>query len=193
MRTTINLSAMWVSAVIGVITLTGCQQHVEAPPIAAATPPPPPPPPEPPPPPSADDRLQAELSQLNAAPGGQGWTLSLGSGKFAGLKVTFDAADAAHLGKVVDLMKTSPSLRLQIETYPGNHGSKSHREELAQIHANSVLRDLTRQGADEARIQAFAADTTAASPATGTPANPHQVQIIFSNAEGEFRQAAASR
>jgi hypothetical protein len=117
----------------------------------------------------------------------------LGTGKFAGLKVTFDAADAAHLGKVVDLMKTSPGLRMQSEAYPGNHGSKSHREELAQIHANSVLRELTRQGADEARIQAFAADTAAAPPAAGTPSNPQKVQIIFSNAEGEFRQAAGSQ
>jgi outer membrane protein OmpA-like peptidoglycan-associated protein len=137
--------------------------------------------------------LQAELSQMNAAPGGQGWTLSLGSGKFDGVKVSFDEPDTAHLGKVIDLMKSSPNLRLQIEAYPGNHGSKSHRQELAQIHANSVLRDLTRQGADEARIQAFAADTPAAPSTAGTPSNPQKVQIIFSDAEGEFRQAAASQ
>ncbi len=192
MHTTIGPSALWVSAVIGVIALTGCQQHVQAPPIAAAVPPPPPPP-APPPPPSADDQLQAQLSQLSAAPDGKGWTLSLDSGKFKGLNVSFDEVDSARLAKVADLMKSSPNLRLQIETYPGNRGSKLHRKDLAQIHANSVLRDLTDQGADVARIQAFAVDNMGIQPAVGKSHNPKKVEIIFSNTEGEFRQAAASQ
>jgi len=183
---TIRLSALWVCAAIGIITLSGCQRHVEAPPmtVAAAPPAPPTPPPEPPPPPSADDVLHTELSQLQALPGSEGWTLSLYSGKFTGLKASFDSGDAARLAKVIELMKNSPNLRLQIEAYPGNRGSKSRRKELAQIHANSVLRDLVDHGADEARIQAFAA---------ASAANPEKVQILFSDAEGEFRQAAASR
>ena len=85
MRTTIDPSALWIAAVIAVSALGGCQQHVQAPPTAAITPPPPPPP-EPPPPPSADDVLHTKLSELNAVPGSQGWTLSLDSGKFAGLR-----------------------------------------------------------------------------------------------------------
>jgi outer membrane protein OmpA-like peptidoglycan-associated protein len=178
--------------VIGLIALYGCQQHAEAPPVAAVEPPPPPP--APPPPPTEDDKLQGELTQLNAAPGSQGWTLSLESGKFTGLKVAFDDGDTTRLGKVADLMKSSPNLRLQIETFPDNRGSKSHRTELAQMHANSVLRDLSQQGADEDRMQAFASNVPLESPPAGTSAKPHpQVNIIFSNAEGEFKQAAASQ
>jgi outer membrane protein OmpA-like peptidoglycan-associated protein len=188
MRTTIGPSALWVSAAICLSALSGCQQHVEAPKLADTAAPLPPPPPEPPPPPSADDELHTALSQLQAVPGSAGWELSLDSGKFTGLKVRFDSQDAAHLAKIVDLMKRSPNLRLQIEAYPGNRGSKSHRRELAQIHANSVLRNLIDRGADEARIQAFAADTPAAHAA-----GADKVAIIFSNADGEFRQAAASR
>jgi outer membrane protein OmpA-like peptidoglycan-associated protein len=187
----IGPSALWISAVIGVIALTGCKQHIDAPPIAAAGPPPLPPP-APAPPPSADDQLQAQLSQLSAAPSSQGWTMSLNSGKFTRFKVRFDKEDAAHLAKVAELMKSSPNLRLQIGAYPGNYDSKLHRKDLAQIHANSVLRDLTDQGADQARIQAFAVDR-GTQPAAGPLSNPHKVEIIFSNAEGEFRQAAASQ
>ena len=186
-------SALWISAVIGLTALYGCQQHAQAPPVAAVEPPPPPPP-APPPPPTEDDKLQGELTQLNAVPGSQGWTLSLESGKFTGLKVAFDDVDTTRLGKVADLMKSSPNLRLQIEAFPGNRGSKSHRTELAQMHANSVLRDLSQQGADEDRMQAFAPDVPLDSPSAGTSAKPHpQVNIIFSNAEGEFKQAAASQ
>jgi outer membrane protein OmpA-like peptidoglycan-associated protein len=154
---------------------------------------PPPPPPAPPPLPTEDDKLRGELGQLNAEPRSQGWTLSLESAKFAGLKVSLDEGDTARLGKVVDLMKSFPNLRLQIEAYPGNVGPKSHRKDLAQMHANSVLRDLSQQGADEDRIQAFAADVTMPSPPAGTSPKPSKVDIIFSNAEGEFKQAEASQ
>ena len=193
MRKIIGPSALWVCAVIGLGALYGCQQHVDAPPVTAVEPPPPPPP-APPPPPTEDDKLQGELTQLNATPGSQGWTLSLDNGKFTGLKVSFDEEDNARLAKVADLMKSSPNLRLQIEAYPGSLGSKSHRTELAQTHANSVLRALSHQGADEDRIQAFAAAGIAIpSAAAGTSAKPRNVDIIFSNAEGEFKQAAASQ
>jgi hypothetical protein len=137
--------------------------------------------------------LQAQLGRLNAAAGSQGWTVSLGSGKFSGLNVTFDPRDTAHFDEIVDILKNSPNLRLQIEAFPANHGSPSHRREVAQAHADSVLRAFTRHGADEARIQAFAAATAAAPPAAGKRSNPRQIEIIFSDAEGEFRQAAASR
>jgi outer membrane protein OmpA-like peptidoglycan-associated protein len=173
-----------VVAATGISALSACQQHVQAPPLHAAAPPPPPP--EPPPPPSADDQLQAQLTQLDAARANHGWTLSLDSARYEGQKVVFDAGDAAHLARIIDLMKRSPNLRLQIEAFPGTHGSKSHRQELAQMHADSVLRELMHQGADEARMQAFAASATPPAGPQGQQPKQDAVNIIFSNAEGEF-------
>jgi OOP family OmpA-OmpF porin len=161
------------------VGLSACAKHQESPPVAALPPPPPPPPP-PAPPPSPDAVLQGQLENLGARQTDGGWTVTLPSAKYTGGRVSFGSEDQATLGKVVELLKANLQLRVLIEDYGNARGSKAHAHEVSQMHANAVLRDLTRNGVDPAKIQAQGNIGAAQHP---------RVEIIFSNAAGEFRPA----
>ena len=174
-----RLSGSGISGALVAVALLGlgaCTKHEEPAPIAAI--PPPPPPPLPPPPPSADDQLKARLEQLGAKPSAGGYTVTLASAKFRGGKASFDSDDEATITKIVGLLRDEPQVRVQIEDYTDKRGPRARVQERSQMHANAVLRDLTSQGGDEARIQAQGRVNLSTSP---------RIDIVFSNAEGEFR------
>ena len=167
-------SAWYALAAFAIVGLSACERHQETPPVAALPPPPPPPPPAPAAP-NPDEQVQGQLAQLGAIQTAHGWTLTLADTKFRGGKVALEPSDT-RIQKVADALKSSPHLRVLIEAYTAQKRSKSHALEVSQIHANAVLRALTADGADEARIQAQGL------------VDPHdqRVDIVFSNAAGEF-------
>ena len=155
--------------------------------MVAAPAPPPVAPPAPPSPPSADDVLHGELADLGAAQGTDGWNLSIATASFKGGKVSFDSDDQSKINKVIDILRNTPDLRVVIGGYPDGRGSKAHQAKNAQLHANAVLRDMTRNGADAGRIQAI-----------GKDADPTKrgIDLAFSDAEGQFsvpNRTAANR
>ena len=159
------------------LSVGACAKHVEPAPLATL---PPPLPPAPPPPPSADDQLQRQLLSLGATPSDGGWSVTLSSATFRAGKVSFSPEEQVTIGKIVALLKDRPHLRVQIENYIDRRGTKARVQELSQMHANAVLRDLTSGEADDGRIQAQGELDTS---------NNSRVEIFFSNAEGEFRPA----
>lgn len=165
-------------AVLAVILLSlgACSKHEEPTPVAAL----PPPLPTPPPAPSADDLLQAQLGQLGAKSSNGGWSVTLSSGKFRTSKVEFASDEQATLKTIGALLKRNPHLLVRIENYIDKRDSGAHLEKVSQMQANAVLRDLTSSGADESQIQAQGQVDTSTNP---------RVEIIFSNAEGEFHPA----
>lgn len=177
--------AMGLSVLLAMSMAACTRQQPPAPPTAAAPPPSPPPPP-PPPPPSADDLLQKQLAQLGAVQNVGGWTLPIATAKFKGTKASFDADDQARLDQVAQLMKNTPHLRVVVENHGEGRGSKAHRHEESQLHANAVLRDLTAAGADEGRLQAIGKLADQADQAD------RGIDLRFSDAEGEFPPAAAA-
>ena len=167
-------------AALALLSLGACTKHQEPAPVAALPPPPPPAPP--PPSPSADDQLNGRLAVLGATPKDAGWTVTLTSAKFKQGKVSFGTDEEATLAKIAVLLKDNSHLRVQVEDYTEKRGPKARTQELSQMHANAVLRDLTAQGADEARIQAEGRVESSGAP---------RIEIIFSNAEGEFKPTPA--
>ncbi len=163
------------------LSLGACTRHEEPAPAAApiAAQPLPPPAPPPPPHPSADDQLQQHLAELGATPSNVGWTITLKSAQFGHGKVSFAADDEATLTKIANLLKDNSHLRLQIEDYTVKQGPKARLEEISQMRANAVSRDLTAKGGDQGRIQAEGRVDRSESPG---------IEIIFSNAEGDFPQ-----
>ena len=159
--------------------VSACAKHEEPAPIAAL-PPPLPPPPAPPAAPSPDDQLQRQLSNLGAAAGNGGWSLTLSSARFRAGKVTFSSEEQVTLEKIVTLVKQNQHLRMQIENYLDKRGAKARIQQLSQMQANAVLRDLESMGADEARIQSQGEVDTSRNS---------RIEIVFSNANGEFNPA----
>jgi outer membrane protein OmpA-like peptidoglycan-associated protein len=127
-----------IGAVMAVLFLSlgACEKHQEVPPVAAL---------------------------FGAKPGDGGWTVTLSSAKFKAGKVSLAPDDEATIGKIAELLKANLQLRILIEDYADEHGSRTHTQRLSQEHANAVLRDLTSMGVG--------------------------VEFIFSNAGGEFRPA----
>jgi outer membrane protein OmpA-like peptidoglycan-associated protein len=162
------------------LSLGACSKHEEPAPVVAL---PPPPPPAPPPAPSADDQLKGQLSSLGATASTGGWSVTLSSATFRASKVALSPDERVTLGKIVALLKDNPHLRVQIENYASERGAKARVQEVSQMHANAVLRELTSNGAEEGRIQAQGLVDTSKSS---------RVEIIFSNAEGEFSPASAN-
>ena len=160
-----------------VLSLGACEKHQEAPPVAAL---PPPSPQLPAPIPSADDLLQGQFAQFGAKPGDGGWTVTLSSAKFKAGKVSFAPDDEATIGKIAELLNANLQLRILIEDYADEHGSRTHTQRLSQEHANAVLRDLTSMGVDPGKVQAQGRFDDSKNP---------RVEFIFSNAGGEFRPA----
>ena len=176
-----KLSGSFISCALlamALLELDGCAQKEE--PAVVAVAPPPPPPALAPPPPSADGQLHARLAHLGAKPTDGGWTLTLSSAKFRGGKVDFAADEEGTVTTIVSLLQGEPHLRLQVENYIDKRGPKAREQERSQMDANAVLRHLTAEGGDTVRIQTEGRiDTSTAS----------RIEIIFSNAEGEFRPA----
>ena len=169
------------SAAITVLLFLGlgaCTKHQEAPPLAAL--PPPPPTPLPTPIPSADDLLHGQFAQFGAKPGDGGWTVTLSSAKFKAGKVSFAPEDEATVTKIAELLKANLQLRILIEDYAEERGSRAHTQRLSQQHANAVLRDLASTGVDPGKVQAQGRVDDSKNP---------RVKFIFSNAAGEFRPA----
>lgn len=157
--------------------LSACVKHQEAPPVAALPPPAPPPPA---PPPSPDEVLQGQLQNIGARQTDGGWTVTLQGAKYTAGRVSFPAEGQATMGKIAELLKANLQLRILIEDYGNTRRSKTHAQEVSQMHADAVLRELTSNGVDPAKIQAQGR--------VGDPHNP-RVEIIFSNAAGDFRPA----
>ena len=95
-------------------------------------------------------------------------------------KVSFAPDDEATIGKIAELLNANLQLRILIEDYADEHGSRTHTQRLSQEHANAVLRDLTSMGVDPGKVQAQGRVDDSKNP---------RVEFIFSNAGGEFRPA----
>jgi outer membrane protein OmpA-like peptidoglycan-associated protein len=107
-------------------------------------------------------------------------------------KAQLGPVDVKKLQRIARLLKRNSQLRVRIEAYTDNGGANAHNEEPLERLANAVSCDLIERGGDAGRIQAQIREEDSPVGCVETAKVRqlhHRVQILFSDAEGQFNPA----
>ncbi|MGO8856264.1 MAG: OmpA family protein [Steroidobacteraceae bacterium] len=143
-------------------------------------------------PPSADERLHTQLAAIGATRTARGWVVTLLCTRFQSGKAQLEPTDVDKLERIAALLQVHPYLRVMIEADKDTRSTHAHNEGLSQRLANAVLCDLIESGGDAARIRARVReeDSPVGCLETAKVRQLHRrIQILFSDAEGEFNPA----
>jgi outer membrane protein OmpA-like peptidoglycan-associated protein len=175
----------------GLLALNGCGKKPEGDLPSAAAPEAAPPPP-PPPPPSADEKLNSTLENLGGKHSDLGWIITLSSATYKPGQTSFEPEDTARLDAIVDILKGNPHLRVLVQAYTDDRGSRERNKELSQQRANAVMRRLTTADVDGGRMQAIGRGEEQPIASNSTEAGREQnrrIELLFSDADGQFATA----
>jgi len=145
---------------------------------------------------NADDRLHRQLAAIGATRTSRGWMVTLSVSRFQSGKAQLECADVDKVERIAFLLKVHSRLRIVIAADTHNRSTPAYNDGLLQGLADTVLCNLIECGADAARIRTRVQEENSSVGCVET-AKVRQlhgrIQILFSDAEGEFNSAARRR
>mgnify|MGYP001168728372 CR=1 FL=1 len=140
------------------------------------------------------DTLRSQLEELRAKQTDRGMVLTLGDVLFDTAKATLKPGAALTIDRLADFMRRNQNTKIIVEGHTDSRGSDAYNLRLSEERAAAVADALRFQGIASARVQKrgmgkgypVASNDTAA----GRQRN-RRVEIIFSDAQGQFQSSAA--
>ncbi len=130
-----------------------------------------------------DRQLQQALHAMNAHPGPNGMTLTLGDRYFDGNTARlWNQRATRHLDSVTEIMKSNSSLKVSIEGYTDDINTSDLNQMLSKERAIAVKTALIQRGIDAARIDAEGFGEARPIASNDTPQGRmknRRVEIIF--------------
>ena len=139
---------------------------------------------------------QLQTEQLGAHQTDQGMVVSLSNVLFSTGKSTLQPGAHLELDRLAGYLKDHPKERVLIEGNTDNTGSADYNQKLSAARAQAVAQGLELRGVPQSQYRTIglgeAYPVAANDSAAGRQQN-RRVDIVFSNASGQFSEAALSR
>ncbi|HEX5459133.1 MAG TPA: OmpA family protein [Steroidobacteraceae bacterium] len=139
---------------------------------------------------------QLQTEQLGAHQTDQGTVVTLSNVLFSTGKATLQPGAHLQLERLASYLKAHPKERVLIEGNTDNTGSPAYNQQLSGARAQAVAQALQLQGVSPDQFKTLglgeAYPVAANDSAAGRQQN-RRVDIVFSNAAGQFSEAALSR
>ena len=139
---------------------------------------------------------QLQQEQLGAQQTDQGMVVSLSNVLFSTGKATLQPGAHLELDRLASYLKAHPRQRVLIEGNTDNTGSAAYNQQLSAARAQAVAQGLELRGVPKDQYQTIglgeAYPVAANDSAAGRQQN-RRVDVVFSNASGQFSEAALSR
>jgi outer membrane protein OmpA-like peptidoglycan-associated protein len=138
-------------------------------------------------------RLRAELETLNAKQTDRGMVLTLGDVLFDTGKTTLKPGAMLTVNRLADFLRSQSSLNVMIEGHTDSVGTDDYNLDLSQRRADAVRTALVSQGIANDRILSRGLGKsfpTASNDSAGGRQQNRRVEVVFSDAKGQFAPAA---
>lgn len=143
-----------------------------------------------------DQLKQMQQEQLGAQQTSQGMVVSLSNVLFSTGKATLQPGANLQLERLASYLKDHPKQRVLIEGNTDNTGAAALNQQLSSARAQAVAQALQLRGVQPSQFQTIglgeAYPVASNDSAAGRQQN-RRVDIVFSNASGQFSEAALSR
>lgn len=139
---------------------------------------------------------QMQTEQLGARQTDQGMVVTLSNVLFSTGKATLQPGANLQLDRLAGYLKDHPKERVLIEGNTDNTGSADLNQRLSGLRAQAVAEALQLRGVQENQYQTIGLGESYPIAGNDTSAGRQQnrrVDIVFSNASGQFSEAALSR
>ena len=139
---------------------------------------------------------QLQSEQLGAHQTDQGMVVTLSNVLFSTGKSTLQAGAHLQLDRLATYLKDHPKEKVMIEGSTDSTGSADYNQKLSGARAQAVAQALQLRGVQESQLQTIGLGEAYPVASNDTSAGRQQnrrVDIVFSNASGQFSEAALSR
>ena len=141
-------------------------------------------------------RLAAELEELETRQTERGMVLTLGDVLFDTNRAELAPGAEATLDRLTEFLNENPDHRLLIEGHTDSRGAEEYNLQLSSERALSVANALAQRGISRDRLRTAGMGETYPVASNETSAGRQQnrrVEIVISDAEGSFPEAAEQR
>jgi len=139
---------------------------------------------------------QLQSEQLGAHQTDQGMVVTLSNVLFSTGSSTLQAGAHLQLDRLASYLKDHPKEKVMIEGSTDSTGSADYNQKLSGARAQAVAQALQLRGVQESQLQTIGLGEAYPVASNDTAAGRQQnrrVDIVFSNASGQFSEAALSR
>jgi outer membrane protein OmpA-like peptidoglycan-associated protein/outer membrane murein-binding lipoprotein Lpp len=139
---------------------------------------------------------QLQKQELGARQTDQGMVVSLSNVLFSTGKATLQPGAHLQLDRLADYLKDHPQQRVLIEGNTDSSGSAALNQKLSAARAQAVAQALQLRGVSSDQYQTIGLGEAYPVASNDTAAGRQQnrrVDVVFSNASGQFSEAALSR
>ncbi|HEY2037212.1 MAG TPA: OmpA family protein [Steroidobacteraceae bacterium] len=139
---------------------------------------------------------QMQSQELGAHQTDQGMVVTLSNVLFSTGKSTLQPGASLQLDRLASYLKDHPKQRVMIEGSTDSTGSADYNQKLSAARAQAVAQALELRGVQQNQYQTIGLGESYPVAANDTSAGRQQnrrVDIVFSNASGQFSEAALSR
>ena len=139
-------------------------------------------------------QMQQDLQELAAKSTARGLVVTLQGVLFDTGKAQLRSGGVHDIERVAAVMKNHPERRARVEGFTDNQGDEHYNAELSRRRAESVRSQLEAFGVPEARVETRGYGEAYPVADNSTPSGRQQnrrVEIVFSNAEGQFNKQLA--
>jgi outer membrane protein OmpA-like peptidoglycan-associated protein len=140
--------------------------------------------------------IQLQKQELGARQTDQGMVVSLNNVLFSTGKATLQPGAHLQLDRLADYLKNHPKQRVLIEGNTDSTGSAASNQKLSAARAQAVAQALQLRGVSSDQYQTIGLGEAYPVASNDTAAGRQQnrrVDVVFSNASGQFSEAALSR
>jgi outer membrane protein OmpA-like peptidoglycan-associated protein len=138
-------------------------------------------------------RLRAELEDLHAKQTERGMVLTLGDVLFDTGKTTIKPGAMLTVNRLAEFLRMQSTLNVMIEGHTDSMGTDEYNLDLSQRRADAVRTALVTQGIPNERILSRGLGKsypTASNDSAGGRQQNRRVEVVFSDAKGQFSPAA---
>jgi outer membrane protein OmpA-like peptidoglycan-associated protein len=139
---------------------------------------------------------QLQQQQLGAQQTDQGMVVSLSNVLFSTGKATLQPGAHLELDRLATYLKSHPRQRVLIEGNTDSTGSADYNQKLSAARAQAVAQGLELRGVPQNQYQTIGlgeAYPVASNDSSAGRQQNRRVDVVFSNASGQFSEAALSR
>ena len=139
---------------------------------------------------------QLQKEQLGAQQTDQGMVVTLSNVLFSTGRATLQPGAHLQLDRLASYLKDHPKERVLIEGNTDNTGSAAYNQKLSGARAQAVAQGLQLRGVPQNQYQTIGlgeAYPVASNDSSAGRQQNRRVDIVFSNASGQFSEAALSR